>query len=179
MDDKDAVDELATMLEQLSNNLERAAKDKSSTLDDTLQNAMATTTQLIQHALPEQHQKEWLQQLQQLEAGNSNPSFASELSSENVGAKSTAAQPNSTNPDVSSIGITCEQGGTANIKCACATLTSQPTESSVSCIHGCKQRFCTAACRRRRAREHNAACSALLRKKVLRQIGLHSEPELF
>lgn len=68
----------------------------------------------------------------------------------------------------------------AAISCLCAVQTDNSNSPShVSCIHGCGWQFCSATCRKRCAHSHSLKCAALVRKKVLKSIGLLPDPDLF
>lgn len=139
--------------------MQTAAEKHPDRVDTELTAAMGTASDVISQAIPEGEQHKWLQELENLKSDQHN-------TGNNAADKASAGQ---------QAGI--DNVWSSDINCRCDSM--QPGEDGVMCIHGCERRFCSATCRKKQAREHRTVCDALVRKALLKKIGLMRDPELF
>lgn len=172
--------QLIAALEQLSNQVQQAAQSSPRQLDQVLGNAINQTTHLIQSSLPDHIATPWLNQLSDLtptQPPPTNPRPKPPASSEKASQKTHVFTP----PPVQSSSSESRPLSPQH-RCACGiafTAVDQHAKQHVKCIHGCGRVFHSASCRRKYTRPHATECPALQRNKILKQIGLAPDPELF
>lgn len=156
------ISDLISTLERIAADVQSTTVNRPDCVVDELDSAITTTTDIITKALPPEQCERWLTELTSLKSAS--PSAVASSSFGRTG--STTEHKASCNCP-----ITCPQ-----LRVSEATL---PSEHHVRCIHGCGVVFCSATCRKKKARDHRPNCEALQRKKILSSLGLNAQPELF
>lgn len=166
MDNKDAdpINSLIDILQQLATDVKSATEENPQDIEQVLEQAKRTTSNVINETLPQGQSEQWLSELSLLfnNTTNTDSCTCATLRAQQERERTvptTESQPN-------------------NPKSLTPPITSS-IQSGVNCIHGCGYVFCSAHCRRLQARQHAAECPMLRRKKVLKKIGLQSDHELF
>lgn len=164
MDNKNAdpIDSLIDILQQLATDVKSATEETPQDIEQVLERAKNTTSNVISNTLPQGQSHQWLSELSSLfdTTNNTNSCTCAALRAQQQRTIPTIkSKPNSTKSSTSDITSTAQSG--------------------VSCIYGCAYKFCSANCRRLQARQHAALCPTLQRKKVLKKIGLQPDHELF
>lgn len=164
MADGGDLSELISTLERIASDVKQACDESPQKLDN-LESTIATTARLIDGAngLPKEERQNWLSDLATL----ANPTSAEH---ESPGSVSVTAKVNR-EPLLCNCPIDDFQfRGESN---------PLPTKKHVRCMHGCNLVFCSATCRKKRARTHRITCKALRQKRILSAIGLTGDEEMF
>lgn len=150
---------LIHLLEAIADNVKEATTKDQDNLDEKLDEAIATTSKIIQKVLPSGAQSEWLSDLSTI------------TQTHQPHTKPSSAMSNDVN--------LLDDDSTCNCPAPLSSFPSGTDSKSVQCLHECGVYFCSATCRKRGMKTHRKACTALARKKIMSQIGLSVQPELF
>lgn len=173
-------DQLIAVLEQLSSQVQQTAQSSPAQLDHVLHNAIHETAHLIQSTLPDHVGTPWLNQLSDLaptQPSANNPHAKPPAPSEKASQKIHVFTPPPAQSSSSE-----SQPSSPQQRCPCGmavTDAAQHVKHPVECVHACGRVFHSATCRRKHTRQHARECPALQRNKILKQIGLSPDPELF
>lgn len=164
-------DSLISALESLCARVQNVAEKQPENVESELEAAMAIAGAAISKAMPGEEKAPWLAELDEIQESKSKSTPAGSTRPDKAGssAKQPEGHEGAATPQSTSI---CRCDGLP-------TIGAGDANRGVPCIHGCRQRFCSAACRRQKAREHRERCDALVKKALLKRVGLGGDEELF
>lgn len=179
--DSNEDDDMLSKLQLLRTEVEQKINSSSRELEDALLHAVNATSEIINTNLPTDLGSKWLEELSSFKPIPPKNEISDSAAGKSRGSPMPSSRMIVNNSDT--------LPSLSTKMCMCGIVVPSEARKSENeehsaikrreCIHGCGTIFHSAQCRRRHTRAHSEKCPALVRKKVLKNIGLSSDPELF